>query len=640
MKSLSVDPYSPVYQRVIDGVIAALAFWFAYEAFFNAALPAPAQIQLWELLLVVAAGRLAANELLGCYRTVWRYFGLRDLLRFTCSCALFSLALLLARLIPSMPLLKIPVGIIVLELLLSSSGAAAARVARRLLYERTVARQGISSDHDRVLLIGAGRAGVNVANQLRASGSLRPIGFLDDDPKKIGLFVAGLKVHGAVSMLDVIATRDRVHQVIVCMAKPAREMLRRIWATCELLGLAVRILPPIEEMLDKKNSMVNFRNIAMHDLLGRQPIQHVGDNATVFAAYQGKRILITGAGGSIGSELALQLSQLDPRRLLLLDKDENGLNDTLSRLRNTAEASAIVADLRFSERLQSVLRTLRPEVVFHAAAHKHVHLMEENPCEAITNNVTGTRNLVEQSLAFGMSRFVQVSTDKAVNPTSIMGATKRLCEMIVQSQGHRNRTLFCCVRFGNVLGSRGSVVPIFQEQIQRGGPVTVTHPEAERFLMTIPEAVCLLIQAGVLANNRDIFVLDMGVPVVIRRLAEDLIELSGLSPYRDIQIEITGLRRGEKLSEVLLENPADLRATEIERIKAIRPRAFDMLTFNQGLHVLERAAWDGNTDEVFRQLGTMDIGYTTEVAPRPWPSPSPKMFPVPAVARTLAPETS
>lgn len=238
--------------------------------------------------------------------------------------------------------------------------------------------------------------------------------------------------------------------------------------------------------------------------------------------------------------------------------------------------------------------------------------------------MTGTRNLVEQSIAIGVSRFVQVSTDKAVNPTSVMGASKRLCEMMVQSQSYRNRLLFCCVRFGNVLGSRGSVVPIFQEQIRRGGPVTVTHPEAERFLMTIPEAVCLLIQAGVLANNRDVFVLDMGAPVVIRKLAEDLIELSGLSPHRDVHIEITGLRRGAKLSEVLLENPAELLPTEIERIKAIRTRAFDVAAFNGRLQMLERAAWDGNTDDVYRQIAAVDIGYTSPVAPRPWPSPSPQ----------------
>jgi FlaA1/EpsC-like NDP-sugar epimerase len=362
--------------------------------------------------------------------------------------------------------------------------------------------------------------------------------------------------------------------------------------------------------------------------------------ADVLAAYRGKRILITGAGGSIGSELALQLSKLGAAALQLLDKDENGLNDTLSRLETTSEPSAVVADLRFRERLQSLLRAFRPEVVFHAAAHKHVHLMEANPCEAITNNVTGTRNLIEQCRALGVARFVQISTDKAVNPTSVMGASKRVCEMIVQSQAPREGSLFCCVRFGDVLGSRGSVVPIFQEQIRRGGPVTVTHPDAERFLMTIPEAVSLLIQAGVLANNRDIFILDMGAPVVIQKLAEELIELSGLSPNRDIRIEITGLKRGEKLSEVLLEHPAELRSTQIEKIKAIRARGFEVAAFKTRLQALERSAWDGDVEETYRLLGDMNIGYAVQLPPRAWPASSPKAFPVTAVGRTLAPETS
>ncbi len=442
------DPYSPVHQRVIDGVIAALALWLAYQAFFSGAVPPLPDVQLWELLFVVATGRVAANHLLGCYRTVWRYFGLRDLIVLSCSCVLFSAVLFLARFIIAMPLLKIPAGIVLLELLLSSSGAAAARATRRLLYERAVARQGISNGHDRVLLIGAGRAGVSVANQLHASGSLRPVGFLDDDPKKIGLFVAGFKVHGPVSMLDVIASRHRAQQVIVCMAAPPRDMLRRIWATCDLLGISVRILPPVEEFLrTKNNSISNFRNIDMNDLLGRQPLDQHGVNADVLDAYRGKRILITGAGGSIGSELALQLSKLGPAGLQLLDKDENGLNDTMSRLQSTADASAVVADLRFPERLQSILRAFRPEVVFHAAAHKHVHLMEANPCEAITNNVTGTRNLIEQCLALGVARFVQISTDKAVNPTSIMGASKRVCEMIVQS--HSGRAARCSAACGS-----------------------------------------------------------------------------------------------------------------------------------------------------------------------------------------------
>ena len=282
---------------------------------------------------------------------------------------------------------------------------------------------------------------------------------------------------------------------------------------------------------------------------------------------------MTGAGGSIGSELALQLARLNPSRLLLLDKDENGLNDTYLQLQKHACGLCVplVADLRFTERLRHVFETFHPEVVFHAAAHKHVHLMEINPCEAIANNVTGTRNLVEQSVDFGVAWYIQISTDKAVNPTCVMGASKRVGEMIVQAQGDRHLTRFCCVRFGNVLGSRGSVVPIFRQQILEGRPVTVTHPEAQRFLMTIPEAVCLLIQAGTLAHGGEIFVLEMGQPVLIQKLARDLIELSGLRPDKDVRIEFTQMKPGEKISELLID-----RATE-----TIRPTGLDKDSIHQ-----------------------------------------------------------
>lgn len=279
-----------------------------------------------------------------------------------------------------------------------------------------------------------------------------------------------------------------------------------------------------------------------------------------------------------------------------------------------------MADLRFPERLRRVFESLHPEIVFHAAAHKHVHLMEINPCEAIANNVTGTRNLVEQAVAGGVIRFVQISTDKAVNPTSVMGASKRVCEMIVQAQEDRQRTQFCCVRFGNVLGSRGSVVPIFQQQILRGGPVTVTHPEAQRFLMTIPEAVCLLIQAGTLAHVREILALDMGEPVLIKNLAQDLIELSGLSPTRDVRIEITGMKLGEKLSEVLLDDSREtMQPTRLHKIQSITTQTFDRAQFAHRLRLLEKSAWQGDAEEVCRNLASLGIGFDRGYAQRLWP---------------------
>ncbi len=304
----------------------------------------------------------------------------------------------------------------------------------------------------------------------------------------------------------------------------------------------------------------------------------------------------------------------------LLDKDENGLNDAYLRLANCCKATPLIGDIRFSGRLRTIFETFHPEVIFHAAAHTHVHLVETNACEAITNNVTGTRNLVEQSLAFGVSRFVQVSRDKAVNPTSIMGASKRLCEMIVQSQRHGHETLFCCVRFGNVLDSRGSMVPIFQQQIARGGPVTVTHPDAKRYLMTIPEAVGLLIEAGTLAGSGKLFVLDRGEPVLIRHLARDLIELSGLSPSRDIRVEITRLKPGEKVCEQLLDvDTESMQPTLLHKVCTIHTADFDTAAFARKLRALEKAAWDDDAEDVHRKLADLGIGFVYDTPVRLWP---------------------
>jgi FlaA1/EpsC-like NDP-sugar epimerase len=461
------------------------------------------------------------------------------------------------------------------------------------------------------------------ANEMRTRIDLRPVAFLDDDPKKRNRVIAGLRTLGPVSLLGDVILEYRVRQVIICIAQPPRTLLRQIWAICEVLGVTVKMVPTLEEILGGRFSIASFRNVEMKDLLSRNPIKGSASQTELREIYGGKCVLVTGAGGSIGSELAFQLSELHPSQLLLLDKDENGLNDTYLQLRKRGceKCVPLVADLRFIERLRNVFETFHPEVVFHAAAHKHVHLMEINPCEAIANNVTGTRNLVEQSVAFGVTWYIQVSTDKAVNPTCVMGASKRVGEMIVQAQADRHLTRFCCVRFGNVLGSRGSVVPIFQQQILDGGPVTVTHPEAQRFLMTIPEAVCLLIQAGTLAHTGEIFVLDMGDPVLIQKLARDLIELSGLRPDKDVRIEITQMKPGEKLTEVLLDGATEtLRPTCIDKIQAIRTMAFDSLEFAYKIRALERAASQGDTEEVYHTLAALNIGFASKDARLPWPS--------------------
>jgi len=618
MQRIHYEFYSSLNQKIIDALIVGISFYLAYEIRFDWHMPAYDAYQLWLLLPVVMLGRVFVSALLGTYRLIWRYIGLADSVTVTRNFSVFSLILLALRFAPpaSLAILQIPLSVIIIELLLSLEGILSVRSLRRLLHEGFTAKTRNGNGGSRALLIGAGRAGVMVAKEIASRTDVKAVGFLDDDPKKTGLRINGLKVLGPLSYLPSVVRRCRVQEVIICLPRPPRDTFRRVWALCEELAVPVKIVPTLEEILEGKANVAALRDVRMGDLLRRDPIDLSLSKTEVVDVYRGKRILITGAGGSIGSELACQLSRLKPERLVLLDKDENGLNDTYLQIEadgGAAPVSPVVADIRSVERMQAIFAAFRPKVVFHAAAHKHVHLMELNPSEAILNNVVGTRNLVELAATSGVSRFVFVSTDKAVKPTSIMGATKRVCEMIVQAQKNQGNSHFCCVRFGNVLGSRGSVVPIFRKQIARGGPVTVTHPDAQRFLMTIPEAVCLLIQAGALASSREIFVLDMGKPVLIQDLARDLIELSGLRPGRDIQIEMTQLRPGEKLSEILVNDLTEnLMPTRCDKIHLINDQVFESRRFADDLKDLEDAARRESFEDIYRILREMNIGFCTE----------------------------
>ncbi len=606
----SYDLYSSVNQKLIDGVTAGISFCLAYQLRFDWHVPSDSAYQMWGLLVPVIIGRLLVNFALHSYRMVWRYVSLSDAILLARNQAAFALVALAIDYGAGVNFayIQLPVSIILLDGLLFLLGSLTLRGLRRILSEE-------HSNHARgtpVLLVGAGRAGLMVARELKSRPDLRLLGFLDDDPKKENAAICGIPVLGPLKALGLCIQRYRAEEVIVCLARPDRQILKSIWAVGEQLGIRVRIVPSLDEILSGKISIAAFRDVDMHDLLGRDRTDISAMNDGVALTYAGRSILVTGAGGSIGSELAYQLEQMKPRHLILLDKDENGLHDIYLRLQkqNNGCATPVVADIRFAERLRSVFSHFLPDIVFHAAAHKHVHLMEVNPCEAITNNVVGTRTLVETAVEFGVSRFVQISTDKAVHPASIMGASKRVCEMIVQSNQDHGRVHFCCVRFGNVLGSRGSVVPIFQQQIANGEPVTVTHRSAKRFLMTIPEAVCLLIQAGTLAQSGEIFVLDMGEPVRIEHLARNLIEHMGLRPGKDVPIEITELHSEEKLTEVLLDDSSEiLEPTAFAKINMIRSEPFDRRTFNLKLAHLERASCQGSVRGIYEGLRDLNIGF-------------------------------
>ena len=439
----------------------------------------------------------------------------------------------------------------------------------------------------RVLIMGAGEAGTMIAREMRANPQLGldPIAFMDDDASKRGMRIRGLPVLGDRSCLPDLVGEYKIDQVIIAMPTAPGKAIREVLAICEQAGIPAKTMPGLYELLGGQVSVKQLRNVEIEDLLRREPVRT--DIAAVQELLRGRCVLVTGGGGSIGSELCRQILRCKPSKLVIVGHGENSvfeISNELKRLTarqktpsvNPSASSLLVpqspfivpviADVRFAERLQAIFDQHRPQVVFHAAAHKHLLLMEENPSEAITNNVLGTRNVLEAALASSVERFVLISTDKAVNPTSIMGASKRVAELLVQQAASRSERPYVAVRFGNVLGSRGSVVLTFEKQIAAGGPVTVTDPEMKRFFMTIPEAVQLVLQAAALGNGGETFVLDMGEPVKIVDLARDLIDLSGLEVGRDIDIVFTGIRPGEKLFEELFVPGEDYQNTTHEKI--------------------------------------------------------------------------
>lgn len=407
----------------------------------------------------------------------------------------------------------------------------------------------------RTLIIGAGAAGTMVAKQLLLStdSDLEPIGFIDDDSRKINLDYFGLPVFGNVREINRIVETQKIELILIAIPSLTKKELNLIVDQCTKTKVRTQIMPKIEDLMTGKVSVTSFRDVEVEDLLGRDPIEL--DLESISAKLAGKTILVTGAGGSIGSEICRQVSQFKPKKLVLLGHGENSIYQINMELQNqykhAFEIVPVIADVQDKNRIFEVMEKHQPNVVYHAAAHKHVPMMEYNPKEAVKNNIFGTKNVAEAAGTFGVNTFVLVSTDKAVNPTNVMGATKRCAELVIQEMDQQYDTNYVAVRFGNVLGSRGSVIPLFKKQIQVGGPVTVTHPDMTRYFMTIPEASRLVIQAGALARGGEIFVLDMGEPVKIVDLAKNLIRLSGYTED-EIGIVYSGLRPGEKMYEELL----------------------------------------------------------------------------------------
>jgi FlaA1/EpsC-like NDP-sugar epimerase len=560
--------------------------------------------EFWNGFLLFALLTVAVTPLIfrsaGIYSRYWRYASLDELLLLAGAVLAAAIVIGLAGLALSSlwQQVVIPRSVPAIYALVSLTATSAPRLIARMLWRRQALRrkrQGESSRALRVLIMGAGSAGSMMVRELRDNPQvgLEVIGFVDDDPHKRAVRIHGVPVLGDHHDIPRLARAHNIRQVIIAMPSAPGKAIRKVVEICERAGVRTKSMPGIYEMLDGKVSVNQLRDVQIEDLLRRKPVR--GDIESVSQLLRGRRVLITGGGGSVGSELCRQVLRCEPAELIILGHGENsvfGVEQELRRLLHPAtRLSTVIADIRFAERLDSVFAAFRPEVVFHAAAHKHVPLMEANPAEAITNNVLGTRNLLAAAEAHGVEQFVMISSDKAVNPTSVMGASKRVAELLVHQAAVRSGKPYVAVRFGNVLGSRGSVVLTFKQQIAAGGPITVTDPEMVRYFMTIPEAVQLVLQAATFGRGGEVFTLDMGDPVKIVDLARDMIELSGLQVGRDIDIVFTGARPGEKLYEELFISGETYERTFHEKIfiacnaSKLLPHALD-----ESLGALERAA--------------------------------------------------
>ena len=544
----------PAFRRgaamLVDAAIVVESFAVALLFRFNGDV-APA---FWNMFWLFAIFAAVAFVLLlhesGVYQSILRYTGIYQGVRVASATSIAAGGLFIADFAAGeiLGLRPVPLSVIVVGAVLAYVQLVAVRLYPRVFYELSLREVGRQT---RAAIVGTEEAGVSLAGHIRRSAAMETqvVGFVSESPDEVGRHIEGVPVLGVVGDLEGIISRHGLDQVIVAKPQASREEMDRIWRTCIEAGTDVKVMPDLSEVLAQ--GAIRLRELQIEDLLGREPVDI--DLDALSGYINGKRVLVTGASGSIGKELSRQISRLGPARLILLDRDESGLYYLSQELRREDfyDAEVFVGDVTIPERVSFVFERFRPQLVFHAAAYKHVPMMELQATEAIVNNVYGTLNVARAAGAYGANKFVNVSTDKAVNPVNVMGATKRLAEMLVKyTAGEYPKTVYASVRFGNVLGSRGSVVPTFRQQIEAGGPVTVTHPEMIRYFMTIPEAVSLILQAGAMAESYGTYVLEMGRPVKITDLARKMIEIMGAP---NIRIRFIGLRPGEKLKEELFE---------------------------------------------------------------------------------------
>lgn len=596
----------------VDIVMIHLSYWIAGYLRFEGEGNAQFMNAYVAGAIVITLIKLSVFIAFRLYQSLWRYASIEELVQ-------VMLAVISANGITIIVLYfmqqhfprSILIIVAVLDVMLIGGVRLVYRVYSRVVHSRLLG----DNTYKRIMVVGAGDAGAMVVKELKNNYKYhgKPVALIDDDVTKYGQIINGVSVVGQRYEIFEIVKKKNIDEIIIAIPSASRADLKEIMDECNRTECKVKCLPTLDKLMDRKVKLSDIRDVKIEDLLGREEISLNMDGISHYIA--NKTVLVTGGGGSIGSELCRQIAQFSPRELVIIDIYENNaydLQNELKRKLSGLNLNVIIASVRDKRRIDNIFGEIKPDVVFHAAAHKHVPLMEDHPSEAIKNNIFGTLNVAKAADKHCVKQFVQISTDKAVNPTNVMGATKRTCEMIIQGIAKVSATKFVAVRFGNVLGSNGSVIPLFKRQISEGGPITLTHPDIIRYFMTIPEAARLVIQAGGMAKGGEIFILDMGEPVKIMDLAEDLIRKAGLQPHTDIPIKITGLRPGEKLYEELLMDEEGMKSTAHRKIFIGKPIDVDFNKLCSSLDKLGATLEASNPESIKKKLSKIVPTYAIE----------------------------
>lgn len=596
---------------LIDIILINLAYVLSFYIRFTSLVPKNYTEAYLKFMPLIVLAYIIPFYGMKFYKNNWHRAGLDDYLQGVIACLLgMILNLIIMFIVP----LRIPNLVTIISGVLIAILCLGYRVYFRA-YNRLQIYLNLRNKEgkDNLLIVGAGSCAQLVISEIKKNNLIKYnlIGLVDDNINKVGTYLNGYKVLGLTNDIPNIVRNKKIKTILLAIPSINGDNKKRLINLCQEIGVKIKIMPDISELIDNNLDIKKIRDVDLRDLLGREEVEL--DKTGISQYITNKVILVTGGGGSIGSELCRQISKFNPKKLIILDIYENNAYDLQNELKRKVpnlNQDVVIASIRDRGKIESVFNDYRPDVVFHAAAHKHVPLMEFNPCEAIKNNVMGTMNVAEMASKYNCEKFVLISTDKAVNPTNVMGATKRLCEMIVQSINEKSKTEFVAVRFGNVLGSNGSVIPLFKKQIEEGGPITLTHKDITRYFMLIPEAAQLVLQAGAYAKGGEIFVLDMGKPVRIYDLAVDLIKLSGFIPNKEIKIEIVGLRPGEKLYEELLMAENKLSETKHEKIFIEMPTVIDYKILSERVKSLICISNTENKEKVKCELSKIVPTYT------------------------------